>query len=844
MKFKSLAFLGIVILFACSLVAGAKEASLIAIDGSVFYDDGSTLVPDGWNVVVKNKTQNLTQSSKTGDAGTGRYSVTFLTFDPAAIVAATGDEIEVVITDADGNSVKINKQESLTYILTDKDLDASSATINAVTDVLVPPMPITKLVVSGTVYYNDGKTPSVGLTVKVLETSLNTNDAGKYDITIEKAGKVIASAGDEIAITVEQEKKEIGKVSRILGAPDEAGSLTIEVNVVTNLTAPPASSSLLAIEGSVFLKDGKSASDGLIVEVKNKTQNLSQSSTTGDAGPGRYSVTFLTFDPDAIVATTGDEIEIVVTDADGNKRARLNYQLATVEVLENKSTANVVFDVTQKLTINGTVYAEDKETPVPEGLAVKVANPFRNLELIKTIAAEGKYSVTLETMEPGKFAAGAGEEIMVTAFDEEGNPIGSQPHILTTAEVVENQITIDLVTTYVTSFSFSRTLVPGLNMISIPLTNSQATTDGGEPVALGKIGDLEMLLGEDTPVYYYNTSEGKYKEAPVEMEITGDLGLVVMLLEGKTITFEGKGWPGEIKLVPGLNMFAAPLNSEQTKTVGDLQMLLGKDAPIYYYDTNEGMFKEAGGNLAIEGGVGYVTMVLNGITLSVDGIPWESEMQAPFISGQLRAFDPTSTPLMAVKGTAINESTGAALNGLSVTVHHLSSGAVITETTDANGQFSAIFMDVFNNQSFRVGDVFKIDISSNNSDIRIESVQYTITQEDIKLGRIILSNLAARIIPKRSQLMQNWPNPFNPETWIPFQLSKAAEVNITIYDIHGRAVRQFDLGYVPAGIYNTKYNAIYWNGTNDAGERVSSGVYFYHIQAGEFSASRKMAILK
>jgi flagellar hook assembly protein FlgD len=92
--------------------------------------------------------------------------------------------------------------------------------------------------------------------------------------------------------------------------------------------------------------------------------------------------------------------------------------------------------------------------------------------------------------------------------------------------------------------------------------------------------------------------------------------------------------------------------------------------------------------------------------------------------------------------------------------------------------------------------------------------------------------------------MQNWPNPFNPETWIPFQLSKDADVTPTIYDIHGRLVRRFDLGYVPAGIYRMKDNAIHWNGANSTGERVSSGVYFYHIQAGSFSASRKMVILK
>ncbi|MBC8235375.1 hypothetical protein H8E77_38000 [bacterium] len=129
MKFKSIAFLSILFL-ACFLVAGAKETLLMVIDGSVFSDDGATLVPNGWNVDVTNKTQNLNQSSITGEAGDGRYSVTFIDLG-GGIVAATGDEIEIVITDTDGN-----KHGSRTYILTDENIDTGNATIDViVTDV-------------------------------------------------------------------------------------------------------------------------------------------------------------------------------------------------------------------------------------------------------------------------------------------------------------------------------------------------------------------------------------------------------------------------------------------------------------------------------------------------------------------------------------------------------------------------------------------------------------------------------------------------------------------------------------------------------------------------------------
>ena len=92
--------------------------------------------------------------------------------------------------------------------------------------------------------------------------------------------------------------------------------------------------------------------------------------------------------------------------------------------------------------------------------------------------------------------------------------------------------------------------------------------------------------------------------------------------------------------------------------------------------------------------------------------------------------------------------------------------------------------------------------------------------------------------------MVNFPNPFNPETWIPYQLSKPTEVTITIYAVDGRVVRTLVLGHQPAGMYQTRSRAAYWNGKNEFGEPVASGLYFYTLTAGNFTATRKMLIRK
>ena len=99
-------------------------------------------------------------------------------------------------------------------------------------------------------------------------------------------------------------------------------------------------------------------------------------------------------------------------------------------------------------------------------------------------------------------------------------------------------------------------------------------------------------------------------------------------------------------------------------------------------------------------------------------------------------------------------------------------------------------------------------------------------------------------IPDQTVLLANYPNPFNPETWIPYQLAKPSDVQITIYNARGLVVKQLALGHQPAGTYTSRSRAAYWDGRNSQGERVASGIYFYQFQADNVSSLRKMLILK
>jgi hypothetical protein len=115
---------------------------------------------------------------------------------------------------------------------------------------------------------------------------------------------------------------------------------------------------------------------------------------------------------------------------------------------------------------------------------------------------------------------------------------------------------------------------------------------------------------------------------------------------------------------------------------------------------------------------------------------------------------------------------------------------------------------------------------------------------DTNRSRVVKVVVPARAIPKKFRLLQSYPNPFNPETWIPYQLAYDAEVTIRIYNVFGNLVNTLSLGMKEANYYITKNDAAYWDGKNSAGESVGSGIYLYTIQAGEFFATRRMVVIK
>ncbi len=140
-----------------------------------------------------------------------------------------------------------------------------------------------------------------------------------------------------------------------------------------------------------------------------------------------------------------------------------------------------------------------------------------------------------------------------------------------------------------------------------------------------------------------------------------------------------------------------------------------------------------------------------------------------------------------------------------------------------------------------------MDVALTRGDVQqwlSQAQQLNLTDATSQRGILFLQQLLTALTPKETALLPNYPNPFNPETWIPYQLAKPVDVTVTIYTVDGTVVRTLALGYQPVGIYQGKSRAAYWDGRNAQGEPVASGVYFYTLKAGNFTATRKMLIRK
>ena len=412
---------------------------------------------------------------------------------------------------------------------------------------------------------------------------------------------------------------------------------------------------------------------------------------------------------------------------------------------------------------------------------------------------------------------------------------------------------------------FNLSLSIGLNLIHLPL---RVRAVDGMPATIQSVSELYNALGGADAVNYLITHDsqtqtwhgyfgGTDRGTTADRRLTDQTGILVDMIAPVSIRLSGDalGTDGRstITLNRGINLVGLPLRDSRVTRVSDLFVLngIGGNIPTIILSDGGG-FQSVGrvgdpGDIEIAGGQSFIMTAQRAAMVDISGDAWTNSPEtaaAPLLSLKgIKAAD--VNPVLGLRGSIVHEGTGAYQAGFRVTVTNLSTDKnVATATTDNQMGYRLTVVDIETGHTATVGDILEISAQSPNPFVDVKPLRYTVTTEDMKRNRIQLPTLVAYERPAETELLHNYPNPFNPETWIPYRLAENAFVTLTIYDQTGQVVRTLDVGHRIASTYENRSKAIYWDGRNDVGEQVASGVYFYTLTADDFSATRKMLIIK
>ena len=292
----------------------------------------------------------------------------------------------------------------------------------------------------------------------------------------------------------------------------------------------------------------------------------------------------------------------------------------------------------------------------------------------------------------------------------------------------------------------------------------------------------------------------------------------------------------DIALSKGLNMISLPLMPNKPHTARSFMEKTGATTVIEFDAAAQRFMgftaNSTGNGFPIEGGKGYIVNVPTPKVISFTGSAWQNTTPEAAAAPMLSSTSKTWAFVLRAQLEGIS--------GVTLTVYN--GHTRVAEAVDRNN-FHATWADIDRQAIVSVGDTLTIKVRDTTGNL-IRTLQHKISATDIHQAFTELRLTPADLIPKRTVLLANYPNPFNPETWLPYQLANDAEVKIRIYSSAGRLVRHLDLGFQQAGYYIGKSRAAYWDGRNDLGERLASGVYFYQLRIPDSSATRKMVIRK
>ena len=385
---------------------------------------------------------------------------------------------------------------------------------------------------------------------------------------------------------------------------------------------------------------------------------------------------------------------------------------------------------------------------------------------------------------------------------------------------------------------FDVTLEPGLNMVSIPLMPADPYTAKSLAEMLGATVVIQLDAATQSFTGYTVADEGD------GFGIDGGKGYIVNTPAGGMVKFTGDAWdnqpePEEVPVeeeAPAEEVAEEPAAAEEApaEEVAE-EPAAAEEAPAEEVAEEPAAAEEAPAEEVAEE------------PAAEEEAPAEEVAEEPAAEEEEAPAAPALSTYKSAWAFIVTSDIQGMDTGTAYTLvaENLRTGTIATENvTNAARRSSAVWADLNRKSVVEAGDRLKVALYDDRGSIVSGPFQRTVTTMDIRNAFLSLQLNVGDVQPQDTLLAQNFPNPFNPETWIPYQLSKATEVKIDIYDISGHLVRSLDLGWKPLGAYMTPSGAAYWDGKNAVGERVASGIYFYTLQTSDFAATRRMVILK